>query len=155
MLGLLLQECFPLQHCFSVLLRAALIWSKEQTQLIWFSFILVNWAVPIWSWEGGRRPLVGLASPWLPSGTWPLCFGFFNIQLQTLDAHFHWLPKQLHLGDSHPLWLWRLSLSYFFLNPLHQGRPRSFLCTCSAASLERKGTGKGLVKTESKKHWVT
>lgn len=44
---------------------------------------------------------------------------------------------------------------YLFLNVLHQGRPRSFLCTCSAASLERKGTGKGLVKTKSKKHGVT
>lgn len=79
--------------CFSVLLRTAWIWSKGQTQIIRYSFMLVNWVVPIWGWGGGRRPLVGLASPCLPSGTWALCSGFCNIQLQTLDSHFHWSPE--------------------------------------------------------------
>lgn len=79
--------------CFSVLLRTALIWSKGLTQIIRYSFMLVNWVVPIWGWGGGRRPFVGLASPCLPSGTWALCSGFCNIQLQTLESHFHRSPE--------------------------------------------------------------
>lgn len=116
----------PSAQCFSVLLRPAFIWSKEQTQIIWFPFILVHWVVPIWGWEGGRRPLVRMASPCLRSGTWPLCFGFFNILLQILDAHFHWSPEQLHLGDSLALkdgsWVFLIYLFIFKCSASRQAK---------------------------------